>query len=141
MELISNCFGFGNVDAIESKGSNRLCISRPQHATSLLKVAHMGSTAEKCTYLACSDISSCNSASSFQHEQSRWEVVWCGSDGMDEDAVRTLIASYRDTPYDYSWLRYSVVSSISDVYRNTEYRVSLKTLMIQRYFVSSSNTL
>ena len=34
-----------------SKGSNRLCISRPPHATGLLKVARRGSTAEKCTYL------------------------------------------------------------------------------------------
>ena len=35
--------------------SNRQCISRPQHATSLLKVSHLGSTAEICTYLSCSD--------------------------------------------------------------------------------------
>ena len=27
---------------------------------------------------------------------------------MDEDDVRAPIASYRDTLYDYSWLRYSV---------------------------------
>ena len=62
---------------------------------------------------------------------------------MDKDAVLALIASYRDTLYDYSWalaemLYISVVYSISDGYRNTEYRVSL---MIQRYSVSSSNTL
>ena len=91
-----------------SIGSNRLCNSRPQHATSLLKVARRGSTAEKCTHLACLDFSSCRAASSVEYEQSRWEVVWCGSDGVDEDAVRALIASYRDTLYDYSWPRYSV---------------------------------
>ena len=27
-----------------------------------------------------------------EYEQSRWEVVWCGSDGVDEDAVRALTA-------------------------------------------------
>ena len=90
------------------KGSDRLCISRPQHATSLLKVARRGSTAEKCMYLAFFDISSCSASSSVDYEQLRWEVVWCGSDGVDEDALRALIASYRDTLYDYSWLRYSV---------------------------------
>ena len=60
------------------KGSNRLCISHPQHATSLLKIAHRGSTAGKCMYPACFDISSCSAASSVQCEQSQWEVVWCG---------------------------------------------------------------
>ena len=70
------------------KGSNRLCISHPQHATSLLKVVRRCSTAEKCTCLAYSDISSCSAASSVKYEQSRWEVVWCGSDGMGENAVR-----------------------------------------------------
>ena len=41
-----------------------------------------------------------------------------GSDGMGENAVQALIVSYRDTLYDYSWLRYSVslLYSISDVY-------------------------
>ena len=79
--------------------------------------------------------SSCSAASSVQYEQSRWEVVWCGSNGKAEDAVRAHIASYRLQLAET--LCISAVYSISDVYRNTEYRVSL----IQRYTVSSSNYL
>ena len=44
---------------------------------------------------------SCSAASSVKHEQSWWEGVRCGSDGMGENAVRALIASYRDILYDY----------------------------------------
>ena len=46
-------------------------------------------------------VHSCSAASSVKHEHSRWEGVRCGSDGMGENAVRALIASYSDTLYDY----------------------------------------
>ena len=77
-----------------------------------------------------------------------WEVVWCGSDGVDQ---RCCAGPHRVIQRYSVWLQLaeilciSVVYSISDVYKNTEYRVSLiqrySVSLIQRYSVSSSNTL
>ena len=76
-------------------------------------------------YLACSDISSGSAVSSVQYEHSRSRLFGVAAMEWTKDDVRPLIVSFRDTLYDYSWLRYSVslyesvVYSISDVYRNT----------------------